>query len=283
MAYRILPLVIHLWVEAISFLSVIDGLLEVCRAAQSWFSVSVSDLRNFKARKGAFYLVMPLYHFIAFQKVTGMPVFMAKSRIWYKKKKMLFEAMPRHFLETNSIFVHIPKAAGMSVVNSLYDCDSSNHLSWRDYYLRDKEFWRKAFTFSFVRCPEARFVSAYDYLLRGGMNKIDIYWRDKYLIRYKNRESFLLEGGVEKAIAGGVDHFKSQVDFLVDRNGVIQCDFVGRFETLDTDFEAVASKVRASSSLPKLNSAKVSGGDLSSLEVKKLRSIYVLDYLYFGY
>ena len=58
------------------------------------------------------------------------------------------------FLETRSMFVHIPKTAGISVGLSLYGGKSGDHRTIRDYKLCfSKAEFDSFFKFAFVRNP----------------------------------------------------------------------------------------------------------------------------------
>ena len=162
--------------------------------------------------------------------------------IYLKKLKAFFEDMPQYCDETKSIFIHIPKAAGMSVVKALYNKEASNHDTWREYRRRDKVKFNQYFKFGFVRHPVDRFISAYEYLMKGGKSEIDVYWRNKYLLPYLNIDSFILDGGLVHAINGGAEHFIPQVDFLCEGSRVV-VDFIGRYENIENDYRYVQGKI----------------------------------------
>lgn len=202
--------------------------------------------------------------------------------IFLKKKKAFFEDMPDHCIATKSIFIHIPKSAGMSVVKALYNKESSNHETWREYYRRDSKKYKSYFKFAFVRHPLGRFISAYEYLMKGGKEGIDEYWRDKYLSSYKTINDFIILGGLEKAIKGGAEHFLPQVDFICD-SGVSMVDFIARFETLDADFQYISSIV-GGDELEVVNKNEIKREvQLETEAVLMLENIYKKDYAQFGY
>tara|TARA_B110000196_G_scaffold87258_2_gene75681 strand:+ start:3886 stop:4512 length:627 start_codon:yes stop_codon:yes gene_type:complete len=202
--------------------------------------------------------------------------------IYLKKKKAFFEEMPMHCVTTESVFIHIPKSAGMSVVKALYKKDSSNHDTWREYYHRDKSKFEKYFKFAFVRHPYDRFISAYEYLIKGGKSDTDIYWRDKYLSPYSDVNDFILLGGLERAIKGGAEHFIPQVKFVCKGDNIV-VDYIARYESINEDFEYIRSKI-GGNELSIVNANEVKNKlILTSLSIDKLNSIYSDDYRVFGY
>jgi hypothetical protein len=202
--------------------------------------------------------------------------------IYLKKKKAFLENMPEHCIATQSIFIHIPKSAGMSVVKALYGKDSSNHDTWREYYYRDKSKFKEYFKFAFVRHPLERFISAYEYLLKGGKSDADIFWRDKYLTPYSNVNDFILKGGLERAIKGGAEHFTPQVDFVCEGDNVL-VDYIARYESINKDFEYIRSKIGGAVLSVENKNANKKTFSLISSSKEKLETVYAKDYKVFGY
>ncbi len=166
------------------------------------------------------------------------------------------------------VFVHIPKTGGQSVehffMNALgldWNCDRPSlllnsttdkslgteklaHLSAPEYVncghigRADFEQW---FKFSFVRNPWERIVSEYRY---------------RNYFSHRSFRDFVLN----KLPAPGFDdkyrHVMSQYDMLHDRNGRLLVNFVGRFETLQEDFDSVCESLAITESrLPHINSS----------------------------
>ncbi|GAC23345.1 hypothetical protein GMES_1046 [Paraglaciecola mesophila KMM 241] len=147
------------------------------------------------------------------------------------------------FTDYNSkvLFIHIPKAAGMSIVDSLYGIEKSHHATALDYFNEDRKKFESCFSFAITRNPYLRLYSAFNYLKSGGMNIVDIAWYELYLSKYKNFEQFILDGGLELAISKNAEHFIPQYKFLFDNSNELLCDYVGKIENIE-DVESRVSK-----------------------------------------
>jgi hypothetical protein len=156
--------------------------------------------------------------------------------------------------EYRCLFVHVPKTAGMSIehvflrlVGLTWETRASlllrgnddprlgpprlAHLKAGEYvahgHLTAEQF-ESYFKFSFVRNPWDRIVSEYKY--RGYPVKIDF---KTYLFKHL-------------PAPGWTDtycHSIPQYDFLYDEGGRLLVDFVGRYESLQADFDTVCTRV----------------------------------------
>lgn len=153
------------------------------------------------------------------------------------------------------IFIHIPKAAGSSVAKALFG-KSSRHLSYIDYEAANPKKFERYFKFAFVRNPWDRLVSAYVFLKNGGMNSQDRNWADLNLASYNDFDSFV-KGWVNKNNIMTWVHFIPQFNFICDAEMNIKMDFVGRFETIDSDFSFIQGKIGLPlNELPKVNASR---------------------------
>ena len=163
------------------------------------------------------------------------------------------------------VFVHIPKTAGQSIetvfLNSLgltWDTRAplllrSNdeprlgpprlaHLAASEYvrykYITQAQY-DAYFKFSFVRNPWSRAVSFYKYFGYAGM--CSFRW---FVKRYLQKKLW-------------TDQYwfvRPQCEFITDAEGTLLVDYVGRFESLQVDFDHVCEKVGLSNTLlPRVN------------------------------
>lgn len=218
--------------------------------------------------------------------------------------------------EYRAIYIAVPKVANTSVKAALSTLlppditpETAGALSTRALYGRNRDtlFRRNIrlykhqiprysdyFVFTFVRDPWERLISCYrDKIERGSVmedgQRTDPSTRRLYLGREFERD-MSFEEFVYK-VARIPDrranrHFRSQYTFVMDRRGRLLPDFVGRFENLSGDFDAVMGRIGANHvSLPHVR--RSSGEDHSRYYTAELARIvadrYARDVEVFGY
>lgn len=167
--------------------------------------------------------------------------------------------------DKKAIFFHIGKTAGIFIRNSLSEyynfnlyllkrpdhieyCNTdmrlNNNLTFctnkgivqyyktsdylTDFMDMNDSKWEEYFKFCFVRNPYDRAVSGWNYLMETEKLNIDF---DKYL-KMKNIVSENEYWHV----------FLSQYETILDSNGKVFVDFVGKFENLEEDFQKILKK-----------------------------------------
>lgn len=165
------------------------------------------------------------------------------------------------------LFIHVPKVAGQSMENALLASLGKNrtahgaqyllrkntdpklgpprlaHLTASDYVAYghlDQEDFRRSFKFGFVRNPWSRAVSFYHY---SGLSAIVDF------------ETFVMVY-LERLMNDSYWFYRPQTEFLYNAKGKLLVDFVGRFESLQTDWAYCASHFGIAADLPKDNSTK---------------------------
>ncbi len=164
------------------------------------------------------------------------------------------------------IFIHIPRTAGFSVHQALQPWVDHQNLDFRkarwekDYphytareirEIAGKETLQEYFKFAFVRNPWDRMLSRYSYL-----KKFNDHPHEPF-----NPRGYYPPGTLSflQWLKGGEPHgvhpldLRPQKKWLVDVSGQIGVDFVGRFETLEADFETICQKIGLSLALPHVN------------------------------
>ena len=106
------------------------------------------------------------------------------------------------------------------------------------------EIWKTYFKFGFVRNPFDRFVSAYVFLFRRSLKQ-------------QPRGPEELVGDMNAALRRAPFRrrilVQPQSKFLEDEEGRLALDFIGRYEQLESDFEAVCRHLGIPASLPHSN------------------------------
>lgn len=162
------------------------------------------------------------------------------------------------------IFIHINKVAGTSVKDALRpyaDFIYRKYTLQRLLYvlglaapvgehstameIRERfgsELFDDYFKFAFVRNPWDWQVSQYHYILNRPFHP------QHRIIKRLN--------GFAEYLAWHIEHDKmSQKRFVTDDQGNLAVDYLGRFETLDTDFRAICERIGIACRLPHKNSS----------------------------
>jgi len=193
-------------------------------------------------------------------------------------KKISGRGVYKHYHdEARAIFVHIPKAAGKSVGMAVFGDDKPGHYYATDYRFADKRKFSEYFTFSFVRNPVDRFLSAYYFLKSGRGTRQDTSFFNRELSRFTSIDSVVGEWLDERSVYFW-PHFVPQVDYLTDSNGSVIVDFVGKVESFERDFNIIATSLGCIRSVGKVNSGVYERPAISKDLKKKIMSIYAFDY-----
>ena len=189
---------------------------------------------------------------------------------------------------TRSIFVHIPKAAGVSVCHALYGGLAGGHTTIRDYQLAfSRAEFDGYFKFTFVRNPWSRLFSAYNFLKAGGMGSLDLEWSGRYLCRYSNFEHFVMEG-LGRPEVSNYTHFIPQTAFLRSFGpDNYPINFVGFFERVERDFDLICSKLNLNATFSHQNKTHGKAVDYrlayTDQMKNKVQNVYALDIKLLGY
>ena len=180
------------------------------------------------------------------------------------------------------VFIHIPKAAGSSIA-SLGVGYTFGHKTYAYY---DK--WRPRdrimpITFAVVRNPLDRFVSAFHYLAQGRGNGIDRAWALKNNLIGRPIDDFAINDLPQDRILRWM-HFKPQVDFTAGPRSIVAVDHVLRFETIERDWAALATRYDLPTCLPQKNSSVGNKAcRLGEEAAAVVRRVYAEDFSVFGY
>lgn len=175
------------------------------------------------------------------------------------------------------LFIHVPKAAGMSISQALYGTQIK-HLSIR--LARRLGGGRLAGlpSFAVLRDPAARFLSAYRYALAGGSTVNDV--AEPFRTLYCDFSSIddALDHVEQAASPYAIDHiFRPQSWYVTDADGRIAVDHL---LTMD-DIPALPRLVPGfpDRAVPCLNSSLAVETPLTARQQGRLRRLYAADFL----
>lgn len=188
---------------------------------------------------------------------------------------------PSREIQKRKIFIHIPKAAGSSIARTGV-ARTPGHKTLRYY-----EKWlgnpKDLDTFAIVRNPYTRYLSAFNYLKRGGGNLLDERWATRIGLRNYDPNTFAVKMLSSPRVLRWM-HFRPQVEFVRASDGSIGVQDILHFETLNKEWEDFANENRLVSELP---NEKVFGKSdpfsLSPIARAHVRTVYEEDFLTFGY
>ena len=149
------------------------------------------------------------------------------------------------------IFIHINKTAGTSIGNAI-GLPVKHHQTAREVIARiGKDKWKTAYKFTLVRNPWDKVVSHYEY--RRKRNKTQVATRNVAFSDWVKKTY-----GPEKDpfYYNNPKAFQPQVEWLKDDEGKISIDFIGKFETINKDFDHIKDVIGLDAELPHLNASK---------------------------
>lgn len=194
--------------------------------------------------------------------------------------------IPKQFRRDKVLFIHVPKCAGSSFLNS-YLGYQLGHTSASDYFYRDPVFFQEAFVFSFVRHPITRFISAYFFLQSTNLWKSyvpDI--REKINSQFSSIDELARSISVDSEIYQ-LPWFRSQHSFL-EVEGRLAVNKLFKTESFDESLSLIKSETGATfQNVESVNKSSKNTKDyqqLLSIEaIKNLEEIYDRDLTLFGY
>ena len=183
-------------------------------------------------------------------------------------------------LDTNIVFVHIPKCGGKSVVKEVYglgEHDWFGHAGISFYHalLGPKRF-DAAFKFAFLRDPVARCLSGFKFRQRGGFNspREETFQSELEDMTF---DDFVLSDTLTEYARKDVV-FEPQTPRLLLPSGQLGLDRVCRFENFDAEVRNLPIQ-RKTTEIAHVNAApKASSLDIAPKVRAVIEDIYAEDY-----
>lgn len=189
------------------------------------------------------------------------------------------------FDDTKSIFIHIPKCAGVSVNRTLYGNLAGGHRTFEQYLgAFEPRNVLDYFKFTIVRNPWDRLVSAFHFLREGGFSEKDRALAESEFSAYSDFDAFVREW-LSPENLWKFPHFTPQHHFILERQRKIKLDYIGLFENLEADFSDIARRIGIDGKLEGSNrSSHRNYRDYYTEETKAfVAGVYAEDIALFGY
>ncbi|MCS3950923.1 sulfotransferase family protein [Salinibacter ruber] len=191
------------------------------------------------------------------------------------------------FDDKECIFLHIPKAAGLSITYSLFGQMTGGHTTAREYRRIFGRDFNRYYKFTVVRNPYSRVVSAYTFLKNGGHPAFpnDKWFKKNILNKYDGFDSFVLNWLKPSKNEWVMPHFRPQKDFL-EIDGQIRVDEIGYLEKIKSVYKKVSNKLNIKCKLEKRNKGKNESYSKfldNSRVLRRIEEVYSKDFEAFDY
>ena len=159
------------------------------------------------------------------------------------------------------VFIHLPKTAGTFICEAL-GLPETTHATASEFRGMLGPQYEQLFSFAFTRNPWDRFLSLYLYarMEESHHHSAKLLRRKRYgrHLDYDTLRTASLQDAAQLLVNGKLSYqWLPQHRWVCDENGRIICHFVGRLESLDTDWPPIAAKAQAAAILPRKNVANV--------------------------
>jgi len=179
------------------------------------------------------------------------------------------------------LYIHIPKTGGTSISSALSSYDnevitqdhtiyksSPKHGSTYNKVLNfqlsraehfrtviGEEIYNNAWSVAIVRNPWDRYISNWKWLTRESCKYNNYTKNSNSVITFETfvKESIRCYGTHKSAYDHQRWHIRNQIEHIVDSNGNIIVDHIGRFEKLQEEFDLICKKSNLDLQLPHLN------------------------------
>jgi hypothetical protein len=187
-----------------------------------------------------------------------------------------------------TIFIHIPKNAGTSIEEALFNT-KIGHKTCKQFQAHNSKKFKSYWKFAIVRNPYDRLVSAFHFLKKGGFHEPDRIWSKKNIGHIDDFEHFI-DSLKDKKFATKImrwQHFQPQSFYLENLSNIIDVDHIGRFENLDNEFDLIKKHLNLNNKQIKHNNRSIRGDYGSYYKNNEMKNVvqilYKKDFKNFGY
>mgnify|MGYP001307073017 CR=1 FL=1 len=210
-------------------------------------------------------------------------------KIWQKtpysfRKKIDILRRKSIWKKNNVIFVHVPKAAGVSVNNAIYG-RPLGHFYAKDIKEICPYLFEDLFTFSVVRHPIERLYSAYNFSRKGGTKIMKMHRHDYYSNHsdFKTFEKFVHNWLSKRELAKLDGVFRPQFLYLFNDKEKLLVDKFYKLENIEQYYEEISKNIGKPFSLGHENSSENKVLDISNDLKQSIYELYRKDFELLGY
>jgi hypothetical protein len=190
------------------------------------------------------------------------------------------------FLDANVIFIHIPKVGGTSIAHRLFGKRAGHDSASKVKAILGEETFNNMYSFSIVRNPYDRVVSAYHYAIQGGGSHGGIRSQPVYRTNLFATFSMFVQNWLILQDPEELDIiFRPQHYFICDKNDKVLVDWIGKIEDLDEIEHHLSSELKKEIKISRRNTtrrkhySKYYDAELQQM----VYEYYRLDFELFGY
>jgi hypothetical protein len=229
---------------------------------------------------GAELKMLPTTNSLRAEALDVLPVGLTQKIRAYRRSEL--------FRRTGIAMVHVPRTAGYSLSQSVYD-RFIGHFTLQDLLLVAPREVVSLPRFTVIRNPWSRLASAWSYARVGGgrgQKHANITHPEQYQISAFTTFDRFVHEWLDQRILSNLDVvFHLQSDYLLDKSGSIAFDHIGTFEDLDATSSWLSETLSRRIVLGRLN--RSSAVDYRSLYTSETRDrvarIYAADIALLGY
>ena len=189
---------------------------------------------------------------------------------------------PKNDIWSGVIFIHIPKAAGSSILNTGVKW-TLGHKPISFYQRHLPKGTTMPPTFAVVRNPYDRYLSAFYFLKNGGITTLDKEWAKQNIPDDSDHNDFAINHLHKKNVIRWM-HFIPQTAFICSEDNEILVDECIKLENINQDWQTISKKFNLCGTLPHYNSTQYkTSHKLSEAAKSKIKSLYSKDFLLLNY
>lgn len=203
---------------------------------------------------------------------------------YYFRKKIDIIRRRSIWKKNHAIFVHVPKAAGVSVNIAIYG-KPLGHFYASDIKRICPKTFNNIFKFSVVRHPIDRLYSAYTFSKNGGTDIMGMHKPNYYINHpdFKTFERFVNNWLTRKELAKLDGIFCPQYLYLFDEEDQLLVDKVYKLEKIENYYDEISQNIKKPFSLGHLNVSDKESLHITGELKEAIYQLYRKDFELLGY